>query len=71
MIAQGSEEISIIVGVDNKDFEKTIRTLYDGFMNEGDVYKRQAMPRSTASGAETGSAPPRVLKNCFIFVPLS
>ncbi len=33
MIAQGSEEISIIVGVDNKDFEQTIRTLYDGFMN--------------------------------------
>ena len=36
MIAQGSEEISIIVGVDNKDFERTIRTLYDGFMNDGD-----------------------------------
>jgi len=34
MIAQGSEEISIIVGVDNKDFDRTIRTLYDGFMNE-------------------------------------
>lgn len=33
MIAQGSEEISIIVGVDNKDFERTIRTLYEGFMN--------------------------------------
>ncbi len=32
MIAQGSEEISIIVGVDNKDFERTIRTLYEGFM---------------------------------------
>lgn len=36
MIAQGSEEISIIVGVDNKDFERTIRTLYDGFMNQGE-----------------------------------
>ena len=36
MIAQGSEEISIIVGVDNKDVERTIRTLYDGFMHEGD-----------------------------------
>ena len=35
MIAQGAEEISIIVGVDNKDFERTIRTLYDGFMHEG------------------------------------
>ena len=39
MIAQGSEEISIIVGVDNKDFERAIRTLYDGFMKdqEGDA----------------------------------
>ena len=35
VIAQGSEEISIIVGVDNKDFERTIRTLYDAFMSEG------------------------------------
>ena len=35
MIVQGSEEISVIVGVDNKDFERTIRVLYDGFMNEG------------------------------------
>ena len=34
MIAQGSEEISIIVGVDNRDFERTIRTLYEGFMSE-------------------------------------
>ena len=34
MIAQGSEEISIIVGVDNKDYEHTIRTLYDGFMKK-------------------------------------
>ena len=25
----------IIVGVDNKDFERTIRTLYDAFMSEG------------------------------------
>ena len=30
-IAQGSDELSIIVGVDNNDFEKTIRVLYDGF----------------------------------------
>lgn len=37
MIAQGSEEISIIVGVDNKDFEHTIRTLYDGFMNKEEL----------------------------------
>ena len=37
MIAQGSEEISIIVGVDNKDFDRTIRTLYDGFVDEGGI----------------------------------
>ena len=30
-IAQGPDELSIIVGVDNKDFEKAIRVLYDGF----------------------------------------
>ena len=34
MIAQGSEEISIIVGVNNRDFENTIRTLYHGFMKQ-------------------------------------
>ncbi|MEG1893408.1 MAG: aspartate kinase [Clostridia bacterium] len=32
MIAQGPEEINIIVGVENHDFEKTIRVLYDSFM---------------------------------------
>ena len=31
IIAQGADELSIIVGVDNSDFEKTIRVLYDGF----------------------------------------
>ena len=31
MIDQGSSELSIIVGVDNKDFEAAIRVLYDGF----------------------------------------
>ncbi|MDD2232369.1 MAG: aspartate kinase [Sphaerochaetaceae bacterium] len=40
MIAQGSEEISIIVGVDNKDFERTIRTLYDGFMDGEADYEK-------------------------------
>ena len=39
MIAQGSEEISIIVGVNNCDFERTIRTLYDAFMNEEEEIK--------------------------------
>ena len=30
-IAQGADELSIILGVDNSDFEKAIRVLYDGF----------------------------------------
>lgn len=32
MIAQGSDEINIIVGVENKDFEKTTRVIYDKFV---------------------------------------
>lgn len=32
MIAQGSEEINIIIGVENKDFEKTIKVIYDNFV---------------------------------------
>ena len=31
-IAQGADELSIIVGVQNKDFDTTIRVLYDGFV---------------------------------------
>lgn len=30
-IAQGADELSIIVGVENSDFENAIRVLYDGF----------------------------------------
>jgi len=30
-IAQGADETSIIVGVENKDFETAIQVLYDGF----------------------------------------
>ncbi|MCF0261771.1 MAG: ACT domain-containing protein, partial [Sphaerochaetaceae bacterium] len=30
-IAQGSDELAIIVGVDNSQFENTIRVLYSGF----------------------------------------
>ena len=30
-IAQGADELSIILGVENSDFEKAIRVLYDGF----------------------------------------
>ena len=32
MITQGPEELNIIVGVDNKDFENAIRVLYDSFV---------------------------------------
>lgn len=32
MIAQGSDEINIIVGVENKDFEKTISVIYNDFI---------------------------------------
>ncbi len=35
LISQDAEEISIIVGVDNKDFERTIRVLYDSFALRG------------------------------------
>ena len=33
MIDQGSSELNIIVGVDNADFEKSIRTIYNKFVN--------------------------------------
>lgn len=33
MIDQGSSELSIIVGVDDKDYEKTIRAIYDEFVH--------------------------------------
>ena len=33
MIDQGSSELSIIVGVDDKDYEKTIRAIYSEFVN--------------------------------------
>lgn len=32
MITQGPEELNIIVGVNNNDFEKTIRVIYDSFV---------------------------------------
>ncbi len=33
MINQGSSEISIIIGVDEKDYKKTIRAIYEEFIN--------------------------------------
>ena len=32
MISQGPEELNIILGVNNNDFEKTIRVIYDSFV---------------------------------------
>lgn len=34
MIEQGSSEMNIIVGVENKDFEKAVRAIYDAFCEE-------------------------------------
>ncbi len=34
MIDQGSSEMNIIVGVDNKDFEKAVRAIYNAFSEE-------------------------------------
>lgn len=33
MINQGSSEINIIIGVENNDFEKTVRSIYSAFIN--------------------------------------
>lgn len=35
MIAQGSDEMNITVGVEKKDFKKTIRVIYDTFVTHG------------------------------------
>ena len=34
MIDQGSSELNIIVGVEEKDFAQAIRVLYDSFVKE-------------------------------------
>ena len=34
MIDQGSSELSIIVGVDDKDYEETIKAIYGAFINQ-------------------------------------
>ena len=33
MIDQGSSEMNIIVGVENKDFEKAIKSIYEAFVS--------------------------------------
>ena len=32
MISQGPDELNIIVGVNNDDFERTVRVLYNSFV---------------------------------------
>ena len=32
MIAQGTDEMNIIVGVENEDYEKTVKTIYESFV---------------------------------------
>ena len=34
MISQGSSELNIIIGVETRDFEKAIRSIYDEFYGE-------------------------------------
>lgn len=36
MIAQGSEELDIVVGVDADDFERAIRVIYGAFVDSDD-----------------------------------
>lgn len=36
LITQSSQEINIIFGVNNADFERTIRIVYDAFLNDGE-----------------------------------
>ncbi|MEF9962526.1 MAG: aspartate kinase [Erysipelotrichaceae bacterium] len=37
MIAQGSDEINIIVGVENKDFARTVKTIYENFIADDNI----------------------------------
>ena len=32
MIAQGPQELNVIVGIDDKDYEATIKTIYNEFV---------------------------------------
>ena len=40
MIDQGSSEMNIIVGVENKDFEKAIKAIYNAFVEEEQLMKK-------------------------------
>jgi aspartate kinase len=34
MIDQGSSELNIILGIDERDFEVTVKAIYDEFVND-------------------------------------
>ncbi len=46
MISQGSREVNIILGVDNKDFARAVQVLYNSFAG-GDTHGTPAVPSST------------------------
>ena len=43
MIAQGSAELNIIVGVENKDFERAVAALYETFSAEATEVQAQQL----------------------------
>ncbi len=51
MITQGPEELNIIVGVEEKDFEQAIRVLYKSFVKENVVMKQVNVGILGATGA--------------------
>ncbi len=51
MITQGPEELNIIVGVEEKDFEQAIRVLYNSFVKENVVMKQVNVGILGATGA--------------------
>ncbi len=53
MISQGSEELDIIVGVKNDDFERAIRVIYDAFVDtEGNVVTVDALDPAGAEALQ-------------------
>ena len=37
MITQGCDEINILIGVEEKDFERAVRAIYDAFSDHGRI----------------------------------
>ena len=49
MIAQGSDEINIIVGVSNDDFERAIQVIYSAFADEGHILELADLDAAVAA----------------------